>query len=119
MGVMSLLPTSMLTGNGNSLLTSLSPTLISLSASCLLETAWGSTSGCFGRRGGLAEHRGAKPWRNAFWLYFTLLYFTYFTLLYWIEADTNPGLLSLTKKKWARIGPERWRVEAEAGFVAG
>ena len=42
-----------------------------------------------------------------------------FTLLYWIEADTNPGLLSLTKKKWARIGPERWRVEAEAGFVAG
>ena len=48
-----------------------------------------------------------------------LLYFTYFTLLYWIEADTNPGLLSLTKKKWARIGPERWRLEAEAGFVAG
>ena len=28
---------------------------------------------------------------------FTLLYF------YWIEADTNPGLESLTKKKWARM----------------
>ena len=34
-------------------------------------------------------------------LYFTLLYFTllYFTLLYWIEADTNPGLLSLKKEE--------------------
>ena len=29
----------------------------------------------------------------------TLLYFTYFTLLYWIEADTNPGLLSPKKKE--------------------
>ena len=31
-----------------------------------------------------------------------LTYFTYFTLLYWIEADTNPGLLSLKKKE---MGP--------------
>ena len=29
--------------------------------------------------------------------------FCAFTLLYWIEADTNPGLESLTKKKWARM----------------
>ena len=40
-------------------------------------------------------------------LYFTLLtyllylltYFTLLTLLYWIEADTNPGLLSPKKKE--------------------
>ena len=30
-------------------------------------------------------------------LYFTLLYLLY--LLYWIEADTNPGLLSPKKKE--------------------
>ena len=41
-------------------------------------------------------------------LYFTLLtllyllYFTLLTLLYWMEADTNPGLLSLKKKE---MGP--------------
>ena len=38
-------------------------------------------------------------------LYFTLLYLLYFTLLYWIEADTNPGLLSLKKKE---MGPNGW-----------
>ena len=63
---------------------------------------------------GLAEHRGVKLWRGDILalLYFTLLtlltllylpYFTLLTLLYWIEADTNPGLESLTKKKWARM----------------
>ena len=41
---------------------------------------------------------------GTFWLYFTLLtLLTLLTVLYWIEADTNPGLESLTKKKWARM----------------
>ena len=66
---------------------------------------------------------GGICWTPRFWtlakrfvplLYFT--YFTYFTLLYWIEADTNPGLESLTKKKWARMiegGAECWCLIAE------
>ena len=39
-----------------------------------------------------------------YFTYLTVLYLLYLlTLLYWIEADTNPGLESLTKKKWARM----------------
>ena len=57
--------------------------------------------------GGFSPALLLQPWRSAVFLYFTLLYFTYFTplyftyftSLYWIEADTNPGLLSLKKKE--------------------
>ena len=50
--------------------------IFSLSASCVLKTAWGSTSGCAGWRVGLAEHRGVKLWRGYI---LALLYFTYYT----------------------------------------
>ena len=41
--------------------------------------------------GGFSSGLLIKPWRSTFWLYFTLLY--------WIEADTNPGLLPLKKEE--------------------